>query len=242
MVGSIRVVGRTSPERRCVYCRGGAGDLRACDACGALNHAGCRAELGRCTSLGCQGLQAAAAREGAITAPPGLLTPLWVTAAGHLALLVVTTAAAVALGALMATHHVAWFQARGLLTAALVLPATGFPLALLFSLPWLLGLRERVARARGLLLAPRPRAARLEVVERRQVLFNPRGRDREVIDTILVLTPGAGRPVEWPIGAMLGVPEWVADLPAQEVTLYGETDDPMLVELSDGRLLLLFRG
>lgn len=56
-----------------------------------------------------------------------------------------------------------------------------------------------------------------------------------------MLTTSDGRAVEWRIGGML-VPGWASHLEPQEVTLYGVTDDPMLVKLGDGRPLLLFRG
>jgi hypothetical protein len=49
----VRVTPR--PLLRCAYCHEGLNDGTSCVACHAVFHADCRAELGRCPTLGCKG-------------------------------------------------------------------------------------------------------------------------------------------------------------------------------------------
>jgi hypothetical protein len=44
---------RPSPELRCSYCHGSAVGVDACAGCGTLTHPECRADAGRCVTIGC---------------------------------------------------------------------------------------------------------------------------------------------------------------------------------------------
>ncbi len=236
MAGRIRLVERTSPNRRCGYCHGGAGALDTCQECAALTHADCRTELGRCPTLGCREVVARRPATEQVHVSRRVLAPLYVTAAGHALLLLFAGAAVVALGAHLAPGR-GWDWLGGPVSrwqiAAAVATLFGVPLSLGVTLPWLWRFPARLERLDALRRAPRPRRAALHV---ERVPSEDGGLP------LLVLTPtGSRRQLTFQLQATL-LPRWLRQLRSQEVTIYGDTDDPLLLELSDGRLALLFQG
>ncbi|MCO5169252.1 MAG: hypothetical protein M9894_23150 [Planctomycetes bacterium] len=226
----IRVVARTSPDQRCGYCHGGAGDLRACSECGALCHPDCREELRRCTTIGCRGGLGTERRGRALQPDPDWLRPLHVAAAirAVLAGSSLVVLALVPLVALVSGPTTLVSTRFGLL---LLFAAAVAPVTLWVGVRWLLGYGARLDRARHILLAERPRRAQMQLVVRR----DPQGAPQHH----LMLGPESGGLITYRVAPTF-LPE-VRRGPEQEVTLYGSSDDPLLMELADGRLVLLFR-
>lgn len=238
MAGTIRIVGRTSPDRRCGYCHGGGGQLTSCDACDALTHVDCRAELGRCTTIGCVGAARAASRIPASLDVREAARALYWAGAVHLAAVVGSWVGAALLWqrALFPAAPVRgpraddWGMTAVVGLVILTLMAVG---CLWVSVPWLAGLPGRAARLRRLSRWPRPCPARLG---RRATRQGPEG----ALQQFLTVTTRDGARAEFLVGG-LALPPW-GPLPAdQEITVYGDVGDPTLVELADGRLMLLFR-
>jgi hypothetical protein len=53
MTAPDRIASRPPPELRCSYCHGSAVGVDACAGCGTLTHPECRADAGRCVTIGC---------------------------------------------------------------------------------------------------------------------------------------------------------------------------------------------